>query len=281
MSSSQTATPLPALPTAQGVDPLRVVVLTCSAAGWEAAHALYGAAGARVVGVVQTPLAKPKSLRARLRNVYRYHGLAGIMRIPFNQVRTRRDEFESARRATPTIPLLRFRNFHDDDCLAALAALRPDLAVVDGTYMLRESVFLLPRYGSINLHCGRLPDYRGAPPAFWELYNGEREVGVTVHRVTAKLDEGPILQQEHFPIDPAPAGDPLEYVNRVWLEVLRPNGLRMIAESVRRVAAGTSVERPQGRTSVSTYRRPDVKATRELRARLRARRTEAAARPAP
>jgi hypothetical protein len=265
-------TPLPALPTVPAAEPLRVVVLTCTSDGWEAAKALAGARGVRVSAVVQTPLAKPKSFRTRLRNVYRYHGVPGLLGIPLNQLRRRLDRVESARRATADIPLLEFANFHDADCLAALGALRPDLAVVDGTYVLKESVFLLPRYGSINLHCGRLPHYRGAPPAFWELYNGEREVGVTVHRVTAKLDEGPILQQEIFPLDPVPPGDPVDYVRDVWLGVLRPNGLRMVAESASRIAAGVGTERPQGTTTSPTYRRPDLKMKRELRERVRARR---------
>ena len=270
--TSQPASPLPPLPTAPLAQPLRVVVLTCSADGWEAAQALARAPGVELRAVVQTPLAKPRSFRTRLRNVYRYHGVAGLLRIPINQLRGRLNQAASARHATADVPLLAFDNFHDADCLAALQALAPDLAVVDGTYVLRESVFLLPRYGSINLHCGRLPDYRGAPPAFWELHNGEREVGVTVHRVSAKLDEGPILQQELFPLDPAPAGDPLDYVRDVWLRVLRPNGLRMVAECAARIAAGTSTERAQGTTTAPTYRRPDLTAKRLLRERVRARR---------
>lgn len=270
--SRPAAAPLPALPSAPLPVPLRVVVLTCSADGWDSAAALAAAPGVEVAAVVQTPLAGPRSLRARLRSVYRYHGAAGVLRIPLNRLRARRDAAESARRAPPDVPLLRFGNFHDADCLDALRALAPDLAVVDGTYVLREPVFLLPRFGSINLHCGKLPDYRGAPPAFWELYNGEREVGVTVHRVTAKLDEGPILQQELFPLDPAPAGDPVEYVGRVWRDVLRPNGLRMLAECAARVAAGTSEPRPQPHVNAPAYRRPDLRTARELRARVRSRR---------
>lgn len=266
------ATPLPPLPTAPVAEALRVVVLTCGVDGWDTARALAGIPGVALRAVVHTPLAKPKSFRTRLRNVYRYHGLAGVLRIPINQLRGRLHRAASARQATADVPLLEFANFHDASCLEALRAIAPDLAVVDGTYVLRESVFLLPRYGSINMHCGRLPDYRGAPPAFWELYNGEREVGVTVHRVTAKLDEGPILQQELFPLDPTPAGNPLEYVHDVWLRVLRPNGLRMVAESVARIAAGTSTERAQGPSSSPTYRRPDLKAKRALQARVRARR---------
>jgi methionyl-tRNA formyltransferase len=270
-------TALPPLPTEPIPTPLRTVVLTCSEAGWETAGVLNRAPGVTVIAVVQTPPARARGVRARLRNVYRYHGLPGLARIPLNKLsalvaRVRGAAAAARTPETASIPLLRFGNFHDPDCLAALGALSPDLAVVDGTYVLKEPVFMLPRFGSINLHCGKLPDYRGAPPAFWELYNGERQVGVTVHRVTAKLDEGPILQQQLFPLDPVPDGDAYAYVRHYWLDVLRPNGLRLLAEAASRIASGTAVARPQGATSAPTYRKPDFTTVRELRARVRARR---------
>jgi peptidoglycan/xylan/chitin deacetylase (PgdA/CDA1 family) len=61
---------------------------------------------------------------------------------------------------------------------------------------LRDGVFDIPRYGSINLHSGKTPEYRGAAPAFGERHNGESAVGITIHRVAAALDAGDVLRQE-------------------------------------------------------------------------------------
>lgn len=148
----------------------------------------------------------------------------------------------------------------------------PDLGVVAGTYVLKDAVFSIPRLGSINLHSGKAPEYRGAAPAFWELYNGEREVGITIHRVATALDAGDILLQKTFPLDPAPPGDPLEYLEGYREQVLRPNGISLIAHAVAQIANGTARAWPQDATRARTYRTPDYRALRELRRRVKARR---------
>jgi methionyl-tRNA formyltransferase len=170
------------------------------------------------------------------------------------------------------VPHLRFDDFHDAECLAALRTLKADLGVVAGTYILREAVFGIPRLGCINLHSGKVPEYRGAAPAFWELYNGEREVGITIHRVTARVDAGAILLQELFPLDPAPAGDPLEYLEEYRRAVLRPNGVRLLAWAVAAIADGSITEQPQDSSLARTHRSPDCRAVRGLRRRVRERR---------
>jgi methionyl-tRNA formyltransferase len=268
--------PLPREPQA----PLRVVVLTCNDFAWETARALLAAPGVELVGVVQSaPRTRP--LRARLRTIRKNRGTLGLAAWLARKVIERglrvvrgadRAERSPLHQPVAGVRHLRVDDFHAPAALESLASLAPDLGIVDGTYILKESVFGLPRLGSMNLHCGKLPDYRGAPPAFWELYNGEREVGVTIHRVTAGLDAGPMLAQELFPLDPAPAGDPVEYARRFWLEVLRPNGVRMLAETASRIAAGTIEERVQPTGTGATYRSPDDAAKRELRARVAARR---------
>ena len=123
------------------------------------------------------------------------------------------------------IPEFKFDNFHDTDCLDELRRLTADLFVIDGTYILRETVFSIPRLGSLNLHCGKLPDYRGAPPALWEIVNGESEVGVTIHGVTQSLDAGPIYCQRVVPLERCP-DQPIERcAQELWTRVLRPTGI--------------------------------------------------------
>jgi len=53
----------------------------------------------------------------------------------------------------------------------------------------------LPEIACLNVHPSMLPAYRGPAPIFWQLRNGERELGVTLHRMDAELDAGPILLQ--------------------------------------------------------------------------------------
>jgi methionyl-tRNA formyltransferase len=84
-----------------------------------------------------------------------------------------------------------------------LRDLAADLFIVcDYGQILSAQTLSLARLGGINLHGSLLPKYRGAAPVNWALYHGESETGVTVIRMTAKLDAGPCLVQKRTPIDP-------------------------------------------------------------------------------
>ena len=77
-----------------------------------------------------------------------------------------------------------------------LRALEPDLALCAGfPWRLPVEALEVPRLGVINFHPSLLPRYRGPIPVGWAIRNGDREVGVTFHRMSADLDTGPILAQ--------------------------------------------------------------------------------------
>jgi methionyl-tRNA formyltransferase len=56
------------------------------------------------------------------------------------------------------------------------------------------------RRGAYNMHGSLLPKYRGRAPVNWAVLMGERETGATLHRMVAKPDAGPIVDQEAVPI---------------------------------------------------------------------------------
>ena len=62
--------------------------------------------------------------------------------------------------------------------------------------LLKECIFGLPKYGTINIHPSYLPEYRGANPDFWQYYNMEMNPGVTVHYVNEGEDTGDIIYQK-------------------------------------------------------------------------------------
>jgi methionyl-tRNA formyltransferase len=47
----------------------------------------------------------------------------------------------------------------------------------------------------LNIHPSLLPQYRGPAPLFWQLRDGMREIGVTLHHVTSQIDGGDIVTQ--------------------------------------------------------------------------------------
>lgn len=260
-------------------DGLHVAVLSCSSLGARVAGRLREVNGVAQVTLVTTPYRRRTlGIAGKLLAVWRQRGPAGLavaLAAKARRLTTGRGTEapgDDSVSAPAGVVHLRFDDFHHPFCVDELRRLRPDLGVVAGTYLLREPVFSIPRLGSINLHSGKAPEYRGSAPAFWEMMNGEREVGVTIHRVTAGLDAGHILRQEMFPLDPAPEGDPLEYLERYRNSVLQENGVRMLAEVVSQIAAGTAREAPQDPARARTWGSPDWRAVRELRRRVRERR---------
>jgi methionyl-tRNA formyltransferase len=88
-------------------------------------------------------------------------------------------------------------------CRAFLEALSPDLLLAVGYgQILGDETLAIPRVGALNVHPSLLPKYRGLDPIWWVVYEGETETGVTVHEMTRKVDEGPILAQESMPLFP-------------------------------------------------------------------------------
>lgn len=67
-------------------------------------------------------------------------------------------------------------------------------------HRIHEEVLAVAQVGAFNLHPGPLPRYAGRNPVSWAIFAGEREYGVTVHRMDAGLDTGPIVYQTRFPI---------------------------------------------------------------------------------
>ncbi len=75
-----------------------------------------------------------------------------------------------------------------------LRALAPEAMVVVGYgQIIPQSILDIPPLGILNVHASLLPKYRGAGPVQWAVVNGETVTGVTIMRIDAGLDTGPML----------------------------------------------------------------------------------------
>jgi Formyl transferase len=97
--------------------------------------------------------------------------------------------------------VVRVPTLNSDEARAALRRLNADVAVSLDNTIIREPTFALPSHGTINVHHGAVPDYRGGPPVFWELLDGRDTVGFTLHLVDAGIDTGPVLARGEVPIE--------------------------------------------------------------------------------
>lgn len=113
-----------------------------------------------------------------------------------------------------------------DDVLAAFQALDLDAAVVVAYGLILPQAMLdAPRLGCINIHASLLPRWRGAAPIQAAILAGDAESGVTIMRMDAGLDTGPMLLREATPITPATTGATLH-------DTLSAMGARLVVQTL-------------------------------------------------
>ena len=83
---------------------------------------------------------------------------------------------------------------HAPEVLRMVRDWRPDLGAVYGGPILRPELFRIPQSGTLGIHHGRVPEYRGRKTTFWEIYNGEKVAGVTIQRINAGIDTGDVVK---------------------------------------------------------------------------------------
>jgi len=139
-------------------------------------------------------------------------------------------------------------SLRDPDEIAAFQALSLDAGVVVAFgQILEPAVLEAPRLGCYNLHASLLPRWRGAAPIQRAIMAGDPVTGVQVIRMTAGLDEGPILASVTLRIDAADTAGTLH-------DRLSIVGAECLARAMADVALGRAVATPQAAEGV-TYAR--------------------------
>ena len=126
-----------------------------------------------------------------------------------------------------------------------LKELSPDgVVIIAYGQIIPAGLLSIPRHGWINLHASLLPKYRGAAPINWAIVNGETRTGVTTMRIDAGMDTGDMLLQREVEIGPAETAPELALR-------LSELGAPLMAETLRRLGAGTIVPRAQDHAEAS------------------------------
>lgn len=90
----------------------------------------------------------------------------------------------------------------DDEILTQLKQIQADVFVVVAYgQILSQKILNMPKLGSINVHGSILPQYRGAAPIQWCVYNGEQETGITTILMDKGMDTGDMLLKGTIPIE--------------------------------------------------------------------------------
>ncbi len=143
------------------------------------------------------------------------------------------------------VPVFQPEDVNAADAVAHVRALEPDLLVTAayGQILSADLLGVAP-LGGINLHGSILPRYRGAAPVARAIQNGAAETGVTVIRMTPRIDAGGMLAVARTPIAPDETTGTLE-------SRLAEIGAPLIVESISALASGTATASPQTKARVT------------------------------
>jgi len=230
----------PAGATRAGGEPVRTIFLGSGAFGIPTLSGLAWDPAIDLVGVVTAP-SRPAGRRRT--------------RTPTPIERTARD--------LGLGPILTPERLRSPESLASVLELEPALAVlVDYGQIVPAAILDLPM-GALNVHPSLLPRYRGATPIPGAILAGDRETGVTVIRMDAGIDTGPILAQERIALDGTETTPDLE-------ERLSVLGAELLLRTLGPWLAGELRPRPQD-DETATLTRPLRREDGRLRSAVAAR----------
>ena len=106
------------------------------------------------------------------------------------------------------------------------------------------------RYGSLNIHASILPKWRGAAPIHRAIMSGDSETGVSIMKMDAGLDTGPVVAKETMPIK---ADDTTSFLS----ERLADLGAKLLIETIKKI--DELIPKPQSTIKVSYAKKIDKK----------------------
>jgi methionyl-tRNA formyltransferase len=117
----------------------------------------------------------------------------------------------------------------------------------------------MPALGTLGIHHGKAPQYRGNKTTFWAMYNSEKTAGVIIQKINAGLDTGLIIKEGEVVIG-------RRSQRRVWKE-LEALGLDIYIQAILDVKNGTAVYRPQLGPKGKLYKNPKFRDLLNFQAR--------------
>jgi methionyl-tRNA formyltransferase len=175
------------------------------------------------------------------------HSVAGLVTNPDRPSGRQREMLRGMKKIALEhgLPVFQPESVNTPEGVAGVRAFQPDLLVVAAYgQILSNDVLAAAAHGGINVHASLLPKYRGAAPIAWAIYHGETETGVTIIRMSVRLDAGDMLAQEKLAIGPDETAGELE-------ARLAPLGARLALRVLDQVAAGTAQGLKQDKAQVT------------------------------
>jgi peptidoglycan/xylan/chitin deacetylase (PgdA/CDA1 family) len=168
---------------------------------------------------------------------------------------------QQALRQRANLRVVHVTDIHAQPSLDMVRNFAPELGLSLAAPILRRALFSIPKLGTVNLHKGKLPEFRGMPPAFWELWYDQPSVGCSVHCVDDRLDTGALIAEGSLPRAQHSTVRGLQ----LQLDEL---GIELMSQAVQDMLIGRAVPRLQPVGQGTTYRKPTLQQQAQLRRRL-------------
>jgi methionyl-tRNA formyltransferase len=143
------------------------------------------------------------------------------------------------------IPCIQPEKLRHPETMDQLHIWKPDLIIVAAFgQILRQEVLDMAPFGCVNVHGSLLPHWRGAAPIQASILAGDSETGITIMKMDAGVDTGPILSQRAIAISPEDTGGSL--FNKLSLL-----GADLLLETLPRYLSGELIPTPQPKEGVT------------------------------
>ncbi len=150
------------------------------------------------------------------------------------------------------VPVLQPARARLPEFLDQLRLLAPDLIIVAAYgQILPQALLDVPRLGCLNVHTSLLPRHRGAAPIQWAIAEGDAVTGVTIMKMDAGLDTGPMLSTVETAITAGDNGQSLH-------DRLAQLGGELLVRTIPDYASERIIPRPQPAEGI-TYARKITK----------------------
>jgi len=143
------------------------------------------------------------------------------------------------------LPVVQVPTLKSPEAAEQLAAFKPEAMVVAAFgQLLPQAVLDIPRYGCLNIHPSLLPRYRGASPVISTILSGDEFAGVSVMRLDAGMDSGPVFSQAQIPVLD---NDTAESLTSRLFHI----GAQLLLEVLTQLPSGKAVSSPQDEKQVT------------------------------
>lgn len=118
----------------------------------------------------------------------------------------------------------------------------PYLSIVAGfSQIFNNKLIDLPQKGTVNLHAGPLPEYRGGSPLNWQIIEGKSKIGISLIKMNEGIDTGEVIEIKYFSLSKSQnIGDAHSIANKFFpslvlnfLGKLNKNSVKLIKQKTR------------------------------------------------